>query len=1072
LSAIRTLIALAILTSVALAAESASLPQPAARYTFDAEFGVTEPDAAGMGPTALIVRDWPGRPLSRRVPGLFGRALRPTARGFVRTTFPAGEAFTVSFWLRPEKDDAASVFRCADLFRIGIRRGAPVLEARIGPRGAGGRIKLGEWTCVVLRSDGTRMSLFLGEKKAGEAVVHFREDPRGQEVIVTNPGGAHHQYEGLVDEVRIYDRALSDEEVAVLVDPKRCMAALPPSVDAGISHTVYLPQSAGKVGRVEVALEGRVDDAAGSRWQVLKAPAGAEVRFADPAAPRTAATLARPGDYVLALDASNDVGRARSTTRLAVFPPHRPRTGKPAEDARVPGTVGDPTRKPWGKQPAYAPEFVKKHFPPLDIPHHWEGFAKARFTPPPPAYQHPRIFFGPDQLDDMRRRLRTTRAGRAARAKLESLLQMRLGDLSPERPLPPYFQFKRKGDNKSRFDGGAAATYCFAAWFALIDADTARARQVIDGAVRIADDQLAAIAAVPPDKRTDWRNVYHNILGRYATSYVYDFLYPWMTLAEQDKLRRVIAGCTAGKWSIGMFAVSGHGTSNWQSWVTGDLLANVLAIEGEDGFDPVVYEEAANAMRRFYANGLFADGAMLEGMGKNSLAAQNMLALAKRGRFDLASEHVYRHLAMFRLHTMQPYGYRFIADDLWGGSRNSAHIADAAVLKFAYPEDPVVDFVYRNVAGDDYGWRPRGSTYSYSSDLVACWTALDWAGDPDWNRNAATALKDEPLRYFSNTINLVTARTAWRQDAAYLYFLPRMLGGHPSPARGTFVFSALGRDWTLYPTGHNDKTTLQHSVVTIDGKSAGTQWARMLACESVAEAVFTACDLREPYSRLRPSGATLNDYRLVKNEAPPANLPLWQLPHWYDGDRPSDAAQIPGHMIPPGRKSETTPGKLVRAAWRAAGLVRGPQPYVLIVDDLNVDGKPHDYRWQVVLPPDLVCRVGPGGRDVTATDPESGRRLLVRLLKAGGEVTASAGQLPAELSRHTGKLSFVALETRCPAPAFTVLLTALAPDQAPPETSWEGDTLRVAGDCFKFTPADDGRRRVVLSRDGKEILRW
>jgi hypothetical protein len=604
-------------------------------------------------------------------------------------------------------------------------------------------------------------------------------------------------------------------------------------------------------------------------------------------------------------------------------------------------------------------------------------------------------------------------------------------------------------------DDALGGIYCNMAFFAMIDADGATARKVIDAAIRTADDQLVAIANVSEKDRANWQEIHHNILARYTTSYIYDFLYPWMTDAERDKIREVIAGCTAGKRSIGMFGVGASALGNWVCWVTGDLLANVLAIEGEDGYDPVVYEEAKRAMLHFWSNGTFEDGSMYEGMGKNSITAQNLIALAKRGEWAIASHNIYNHATKFLLGTMQPQGYQFIEDDLWGGSRNNAYPPDIAGIKFAYPSDPVVDFVYRNIVGDNYTWSSHNRTYGYTTDLLMCWTAMDHDGDQDWNRNAAVALKDQPLSHFFNYINLVTARSSWDKDAAFLYFLPRMLGGHESPARGTFVFSALGRDWSIYPTGHNNKSSLQHSVVVVDGQSAGITWGKMLEFEDNGQAVFAAADLSEPYGRKPAVEASYNDYRLIKGDLPWQSLPLYQLPHWFDSDRPG----APRWFSP---SAATDPDKPEPSAFRSIALVRGARPFAVILDDIDIDGKDHDYRWQMILPPDLK-KVVIGDGQAILTDESTGNQLLVRIF-AKSPVKGVCGPVAGEPGKLIGGPDVLAFETRCVSPEFTAILIPLKSGEEAPETSIREGIISVGGKNLTVEPTKAGRRKMALGK--------
>lgn len=1050
------IIATAALFCTAAAQEKAEpLPQPAARWTFDSEFGLTEPDSAGIGPEALLVRDSVFRPLSRRVTGIFGRALHPEMRSLVKTSFPANEKFSFSIWIKPEKPDVSCFAKCEGVFSMSIDRNSPTLHCNIGKERISAKIELDKWLNIILRSDGTRASLFLDGIKIGEKPIAFSANTKGSDFIFSNDGGAHHQFEGLVDEVRIYDIALSDAQIAILADKEQCMAQLPPSVDPGICHSIYLPADS-------IKLEGKIsgEESPTCHWSVIKAPKGANAKFSDPASAKTQATFDKTGEYVLALEAKNKYGKAYGTVRVAVFPPHEKKTGKLSQNHLKPGRI-DSNAKGWGKEPLYDQANADKTFPEPVFKYHLKGFDKSRFSPPPPPYRHPRIFFNHSDLDDMRTRLKYTRAGQAAEEKIRNSIEMALRNSQPGESLSTYFRLKKQGEKNDLSDMKLGAIYCNMAFLAMIDADGETARRIIDCAVKTADDQLATIEKAPENRRTDWQNFSHGILARYTTSYIYDFLYPWMSDAERNKLRKVIAGCTAGKRAIGMFAVGGaHGSSNWVAWVTGDLLANVLSIEGEDGFDPVVYEEAKRAMLHFWSYGVYEDGSLFEGMGKNSITAQNLAALAKRGEYIIASDNIYNYATKFIAGTMQPYGYQFVEDDLWGGSRNGTQIEDIAYVKFAYPNDPVVDFIYRNAVGDDYNWKPKVTTYCYSNDLVMCWTASDWTGDKDWNKNAAQAMKGQPLSYFSNNINLVTARSAWNSDAAFIYFLPRMLGGHPSKARGTFVFSALGRDWSLYPTGHNDKASIQHSVIIVDGKSAGTQWARMLEFRDSGNAVFASCNLSDVYGRTANFAATLNDYRLVKGDLPWQSIPLNQLPHWYDGDKPSAPGQQPGHMIPPGRLSENEQGTVIPTAFRSVFFARGEKPFAVIVDDMDIDGKQHDYRWQMILPPEL--RKNDLKQDKAIVwDEATGKRLVVKLF-ANSDLKSSNEPLPENKKKQFGDLNILAFDTRGVSPGFTAVLLPLEKDESEPEIVLNGNRLKVGNTSISMIINEKGRRILSL----------
>jgi hypothetical protein len=395
------------------AGEAGILPQAAARWTFDTEFGFNEPDAAGLGPDALLVRDHTNRPLSRRVPGLFGRALRPEERSMVRAPFPAGGRFTVSMWILPEKNSIDCFARCEDFFTMGIDRRSDTLVVNLAGKKISAPINLGEWSNIILRSDGGKAGVFLNGGNMGEVPAAIPDDIRGRDFIFTNGGGAHHQFAGLFDEVRVYDSALPDHQIAIVSNKERCLEQLPPTVDAGVAHSVYLPEK-------DIQLTGIVagQGIATLKWSVAKQPDGSSAEFTDPSSANTKLSFDTPGEYVLKLEAANAFGKAVGTTRLAVFPPHEKRTGKLFANPLKPGKL-DPGAVGWGKdpRPVYDQAYADATFPEPVTKYQMKGLDKSRFAPPPPPYQHPRIFFNHSDLPDIRHRLRHTRAGRGRRGE-------------------------------------------------------------------------------------------------------------------------------------------------------------------------------------------------------------------------------------------------------------------------------------------------------------------------------------------------------------------------------------------------------------------------------------------------------------------------------------------------------------------------------------------------------------------------------------------------------------------------------------------------------------------------------
>ena len=983
---------------------------PVLRYTFDKPYGFYEENAISPSFPAEIKRANFQQFPAKREKGLFGNALRHGNRSAVYAKFPAKKVFTLSFWLKAEALNGSNIYSCQDSFSLSIDRHKSKLYLRVLDRNISGNFKLNDWFCVTVSSDGKELKLYLGGDFKGKIALAANFSPFNKNVLFSNNAAAHHQFTGLFDELCVYDTQLSHEQIKQISNPQKALDHLPPIADAGIDHSIYLEAD----GQVSLKLMGKIKNglATETYWYLDKGPHGITFPIQD--AYSTAPTLhfKQPGEYFINLKVQTPTKISTDQLKVIVFPALEQKTE--IVDTSVDFNSFKPPR--WAeKSSLYTAEFVSSFFPHLEAKFQHEGFAKERFKSPPPAYQHPRVFFNHDDLPAMRRRLRYTKAGQSAIAKVRTSYEM---NTRGTQGIPKDYIIAKKGkDGKASFnmDTGAAAQYCNGAFLALIDLDKKLARKLIEGAVGITDLQLEVLENASVEKRRNWQNFGHNLLGRYATSYIYDFLYPWMTELERRKIRKVISLATSDVYSIGMNSVAGgHGSSNWVCWVSGDLLANICAIEGEEGFDKEVYQGAMKAMKNFYTYGINPDGSSYEGMGKNSLTPQNLLVMSKRGEASVAYENVYNHIAKFHLHIMQPFGYKFIVDDLWGTSRHPGRPADAAVLKFAYPNDPVIDFVYRNIVKDDYQISELNRTYVYTSGLVNCWVGEDWTGDQDWNKHAKNI--KEKSQHFNYT-NIAVARTDWNRDAAFLYFLPRMLGGHNSPARGTFIFSALGRDWSMYPIGHNNKSNLQHSVITVDNKSAPARSARMTHYDDNSQRMISSCDLRHVYGSKSLKNA--NAYRLKPTSEPWNDLPGWKTPNWQNGYKPNAELEPVSfeHLRPD-----------VLSAFRTISLVKAEKPYTLILDEMNIDSKKHHYRWQMVLPPDLKDCVEIKGNDFIVTDRKTGNYVVVRLLN-----NVPGAKLSYELNDI--KVKALAIETEGVKSRFEVMIMAMRKGESLPSSN-------------------------------------
>jgi hypothetical protein len=205
-------------------------------------------------------------------------------------------------------------------------------------------------------------------------------------------------------------------------------------------------------------------------------------------------------------------------------------------------------------------------------------------------------------------------------------------------------------------------------------------------------------------------------------------------------------------------------------------------------------------------------------------------------------------------------------------------------------------------------------------------------------------------------------------------------------------------------------------VITVDGESVRADWGRMIAFDSSKKRMIAAVDLRSYYMNRETGDMSQNYFRVKPTPEPWFDLPRWQMPNWFVGNRPNKM----GAPAPDARAPAIT-------AYRVVSLVRTSKPYALIFDEMNMDDLSHDYRWQMVLPPDLCGQVTIDGSDAIITDPETGNFVLVRPVISNDKFTTKYE----ETEMANGVIVF---ETKSTSWKFAVLLMAFEKGEIPPST--------------------------------------
>lgn len=776
------------------------------------------------------------------------------------------------------------------------------------------------------------------------------------------------------------------------------------------------------------------------------------------------------------------------------------------------------------------------------------GFAPSRISKVPAPGVHPRILISPEDLPDLRRRLKETNVGRALYATLQTRLdstirnpkdwgselyaRLSIGDVAganslilAHKGLPPAI--------------GHYQPYLYAfvleAFDALITDDLARGRKVATAiatyaalirpslerslALPMGDDVWRAKTSGPTTGTGISDQGLRDGVGGHLLGYGYDFAHAYMTEAQRATVRGVIAQATFGKLWLG--ARLPHHFRNW-NWVAVGLQQPLLAlaIEGEEGFDARVYRLGVEIARDYLTYGISPTGMSTEAVGYTQFgfvwANPFFVAAARRGDNLLVHGH-HRAMVDWYLHTNEP------GRDKWtshgDGGDGTPAIWTLSMWRYFFPRDPKIETVWHSLVKSAPGRRPFIGNFHLIEPLL--WADADPALEDiaigESNDPAALRL---PMTLFDPERSSLITRSAWTPDAAMLQFECRtdsVGASHEHADRGAFTFSALGRSWA------NDYfrsvETRHHNGILIDGLGQG-YWpgpGNWLGLQDDGRLLIAACDMKPAYDWFWPKQI------LTEN---PDTFTRFAFARWdsYRGearDFQAEHAAAEGERDPrPGvvkfwQGFERTDPRLwdedswpvrfphnpVQRAYRTVVFARAPQPYALIVDDVQKDDQERLYEWLMQTGPDTAV-VSLNGNDIVLCDatvqrdeagraqPSKGdRMLLVRALglnepRAARDYPSRPSIRLEEFERRdtlmpeaangalSGARSFgldkrLVIPSRSAAPDFKILLFPFRSGAPLPVTAWNADRSRLTLTCgthaeeLNFTQDAHGRTLIT-----------
>ncbi|MBI4978135.1 MAG: hypothetical protein HZC28_11670 [Spirochaetes bacterium] len=223
---------------------------PVLRLSFDEGAGDAAKDVSGQISASITRAQW--------VQGISGSALSFSKEAKSAVVVKNAAAYTpasisISLWMKPsaKQNDAQLIVKMAGSGKAGYRinTGGDSIQWQIPNEerawnyglNASEKVNIGAWNYVVTTYDGNTMRVYINGKPAGTMPRAGSIVPSGNDLIIgAFSADGSHGFTGIIDEVRIYNREITGEEImktydigmkklnAALAAPKETAAAAAP----------------------------------------------------------------------------------------------------------------------------------------------------------------------------------------------------------------------------------------------------------------------------------------------------------------------------------------------------------------------------------------------------------------------------------------------------------------------------------------------------------------------------------------------------------------------------------------------------------------------------------------------------------------------------------------------------------------------------------------------------------------------------------------------------------------------------------------------------------------------------
>jgi hypothetical protein len=663
----------------------------------------------------------------------------------------------------------------------------------------------------------------------------------------------------------------------------------------------------------------------------------------------------------------------------------------------------------------------------------FKGFNQALLgskVPPPGVY--PRLLFSPEDVPMLAQRVKSSRLGQMSLIEMEYLLKHAWWDPSTndgqiflklskgdttglvfdEKPgeSPTAMSLLFKGEKPTNFSSHVAyipegltamSLYC------LLTNDDVHGRQAavaiatfykllepkIDAVNAISDSEFGSSLTQPDGTvvpmngnasvthfRTMAGLVAHMNLGLSL-----DLSGKWMSAADKDPMRRIIAKVCYGRRSYAQDGPVRFRDVNWMGWDLTDFIAN-QEIEGLEGFDPEVSESGMESVRAFCDWGIDDAGVVYESNGKTPGSFQfitlSMVAAARRGQNYFGHPHL-RKLLTGQVEMTSPNGRVTVnsGTQYVPYSQQMFSFQTTDELKAFFPEDRRPDYLLER--GELYGGAKDEANREWALDELSLkafkanvsqvkrlrMPDLTYPGfvhgvlyDTDFVPTTRADL-DLPLDFNAPTHGVFSSYSDRSTDAAWINMMVRpdhYLGaGHHHADAGMFHFSALGVDWFTQSPFAGEYDGRYYNLVQVDGHSEAetvpgvisgyNAAAKYLGASTGGTATAATADLTYAYTwrwqtqpqQIWPAAADNMGWELDPSpelEKIFAGTARYKMREWFPSYTFENYIATSRALFNP-----------MEYVYRTTGLVRGAHPYGYVVDDLKKDERTHLYRWVAIL---------------------------------------------------------------------------------------------------------------------------